>query len=167
MDMVFNIIGAVGTIFAIMFSAVQLKKDREERERKQASCVSCWVSDDVDKLNNNEPMSKYIEIANESGNPIYNVVVSIDAIEYGGIMAQNGEFSYIKYIPPGKYYVAAPFGGDGMFMEFSASISFTDSNGLFWYRNAVGKLEKKKNDAVIERKVPLPVCSKEIIKATE
>lgn len=64
--------------------------------------------------------------------------------------------TYIQNIPPGHYYTNVYYGDGGMHTQFSASISFTDSRGKHWYRNAWGNLEKKKKDAISERKIPLP-----------
>lgn len=67
--------------------------------------------------------------------------------------------TYIQNIPPGHYYTNVYYGDGGMHTQLSASISFTDSCGKHWYRNAWGNLEKKKKDAISERKIPLPTES--------
>lgn len=157
---IFDGIQALGTITAILFTARQIRKERLMNEKEQASCISCWISKEylTDK-----PSLRNVEILNSSKQPIYNVVVSIDGIHYDDKTVDNinDKISYVQIVPPGHYYVFAQHSGGGMHMQFSASISFTDASGRYWYRDAWGKLKQKEHDVFGERKISLPVepCS--------
>jgi hypothetical protein len=165
---IFDIIQAIGTVSAIIFAFVQIIKERHIQHKLQATCVSCWMSQDI-KVNVKSPGERVIEIMNSSQQPVYDVVISIDSVGYSkkGIAINKEEFTYIKIIPPGHYYTMVKFGGGGMSMQFSSSISFTDASGSNWYRDAYGSLHNKKHNAMYERNVALPVYSACIYKVKE
>ena len=45
MNLIVDVIQAVGTIVAIGFSTIQIRKDRILREKEQALRIVCWMSD--------------------------------------------------------------------------------------------------------------------------
>lgn len=158
MELIFDIIQAVGTIVAIGFSTIQVRKDRILREKEQALSIVCWMSDI--KVNQNE-QGCIVEIMNESHEPIYNVAISVDCVhcDEKHVDRINNECSYFHIIPPGHYSARVKYGGGGMHMQFGASISFTDSKGKYWYRDSWGRLIKQKRNAISTRNIVLPVVS--------
>jgi hypothetical protein len=167
-DIIFNSIQAIGTFSAILFAVVQIIKERHERHKLQATCVSCWISQNI-TVDVKSPGERVVEIMNSSQQPVYDVVMSIDSVGYSkeGITLNKTEYTYIKIIPPGHYYTMVRFGGGGMCMQFSSSISFTDASGSNWYRDAYGSLHNKKYNAIHERNVALPACSERIYRVKE
>ena len=160
---IFDIIQAVGTIWAIVFAAFQLRKERLVNEKEQASYITCWVPQEDSGVNQN---GRSVEIVNNSQQSIYNVAISIDSVHFDSrhVSYVNQTCTYIHIIPPGRYSTNAYYGGGGMHTQMSVSISFTDACGRHWYRNAWGNLEKKKHDAIYERKISLPITSAKLQK---
>ena len=165
MNLIVDVIQAVGTIVAIGFSTIQIRKDRILREKEQALRIVCWMSDI--EVNKKEP-GCIVEIMNESHEPIYNVAISIDCVHYDekNVDRVNDECSYFRIIPPGHYLTRVKYGGGGMHAQFGASISFTDSKGKFWYRDSWGRLFKKKENAILTRNIPLPAGSDKLEKCS-
>lgn len=161
--MIFNVIQAIGTICAILFSGIQIKKDYSCREMEQASGVTCWMSKRTVDIKKSKAT---VEVMNGSSSPIYNVVISIDCVHYDDkqTVQVNNKGSYVQVIPPGHYLIDVDYTGGAMHTQFSPSIHFTDSSGKYWYRNAWGKLKKVKMDSLASRNVNLPVSSEIIEK---
>lgn len=137
---------SVGVIISIIALIYTMSRDIIERIRSQAIQITCWLDYDLKRSDDGKiPVS----ISNPSGIPIYDVVISVDLVcedwKKGlcGIRKESKQKEYVQCIPPGLYYVHAPYEGEGGHQKFSASISFRDSGGHKWKRDAIGKLHMR------------------------
>ena len=123
---------------------LQVKEhDLETISQEFAAKISCWIGEAPAKDDNTIPVT----IANYSNLPIYDVVVSIDLVDDNGISSNYNEdyTAYTYFVPPGCYYIYAPWHGLGMNKKFNSSITFRDANGNWWCRDAYGNIEQSSN----------------------
>jgi hypothetical protein len=132
-------LGSIGTIFAILFAYwvghKEGKKVNERERRKQAESISAWVAA--------EKVPLPIKLSNNSGDPAYDVIVSMVLVQGAG--PQNGKESFLhhcfKVLPPGNHIISAKdYQGGGMHMKPGTEIAFTDKMGQHWLKDKDGKL---------------------------
>ena len=137
--------------------------ENEIRQQKQAVKVACWqTSEDCDSqiFEREDCDFVSVHISNSSSEPVYEVVLSQDIIDHDmTTVMQTGSRCciYLQCVPPGDYITVLPWGGPGMHMQFSPSISFRDAAGMNWHRDANGILTKIQVSTVEFRKLDLPV----------
>ncbi|WP_432624331.1 hypothetical protein [Bifidobacterium sp.] len=128
-------------------------------EDSQANKVSAWLSL---KAPDNDPyrdgQRQWVNIRNSSTQSVYNVVISSGVIFGAGDASGKGRehASVIATLPPGEYQVDIPHLDFGMSKEFAAVISFTDTTGQSWVRDANGKLSKIKQNPYEYMETGLP-----------
>lgn len=135
--------GALATlaavIVAIMIATTESRATRKRETHSQAEQISVWM---VYFGITNKP---YVVIQNSSSLPVYDAVIYYGTA-YGAGAAQlktnKGPISFLK-IPPGQYYSKPPKSpGNNMHARAGIAISFRDSNGHFWKRDATGMLHQ-------------------------
>lgn len=146
--------GNIGTIIALFALAYQIKKDRHFSEWDQASKIAVWLKEANDTLN------EVIHISNSSAHPIYEVILSVDRIN--DEIRKGDSCFYISCVPPGEYKVLVEYQGRGMHNEFNASISFRDTIGKYWCRNASGILIRSQKNCWDQRKLIPPLNSESL-----
>ena len=140
-----SFLAGIGAILAFISFMIVHKKDKIEKKIQQAKGVSCWIS-----------CAGEIIVRNSSDAPIYDVIVSIDEADGGGIRTGNDNCGYSQIIPPGDGVIDAPFNGGYMHHQFGASITFTDCQGSHWTRNALGRLVQDNQEPSVIRKIIKP-----------
>ena len=156
-----SIIASLGTIITSVILIIQFYQEKKRNKTKQASLISCWLNES-DKQSN--PLEECIVISNDSELPIYEVCVSCDDLN----IIASGKFTdcigkkeencaYIPVIPPGSYKVHLEYKGRGMCHLFNSSITFKDTFGNYWTRNAIGVLRCHKENTATIRNLCLPV----------
>ena len=154
-ERVFEIISSMATVVALAALTYEICIRHRDEKWKQASHVSCWESDEEW---DDDHEHSYVRIVNGDDKPIYDVVVSIDDTQNKQPEKGSDRCSYCFIIYPGTYDVPVPIADRGMHHVFNASITFRDSNGVYWHRSAKGKLECKNRKESIEiRDLDLPV----------
>ena len=140
---------------------LQVKEhDLEAINLEIASKISSWIGGKApDKDDNTIPVT----IANYSELPIYDVVVSIDIVDDSGSYSNYSQdyTAYTYIVPPGCYYIYAPWHGYGMSKKFNSSITFRDAKGNWWCRDACGNIERSSN-SLDKYEIMRPAGSKEI-----
>lgn len=124
---------------------LQVKEhDLEAINQEIAAKISSWIGGEAPAKDDN---TIPVTIANYSELPIYDVVVSIDIVDdHGAHSDYSQDFTaYIYIVPPGCYYIYAPWHGFGMNKKFNSSISFRDAKGNWWFRDAFGNIERSSN----------------------
>lgn len=151
-------IASIGTIITSWILIHQFRQERSENKRRQASLVSCWL-DETD----NQIMKECIIVSNDSELPIYEVCVSCDDLNVSNIdkvadcVGTKDQCAYVPVIPPGRYKILTEYQGRGMCHLFNSSITFKDTYGNYWTRNAIGSLVCHKDSTTKIRKLDLPV----------
>ncbi len=123
----------------------QIKEhDLEMIRQETALKVSSWMTNEV-PLKDDETIP--IMIANYTNLPIYDVVVAIDIVSDNGAyhMDQRRFAAYTHFVPPGCYYMYAPWHGGGMNKKFNSAITYRDAKGKWWCRDAAGNVEESEN----------------------
>ena len=124
---------------------LQVKEhDLEAISQEIAAKISCWICGEAPVKDDNTipvTIAKYSEL------PIYDVVVSIDIVDDNGFSSNYREdyTVYTYFVPPGCYYIYAPWHGLGMNKKFNSSITFRDAKGNWWCRDAYGNIEQSSN----------------------
>lgn len=123
---------------------IQRRKVERERElvsrREQATKVSAWIIKPYD-------FPIWTIISNSSHEPVFNVIVSLVAIQGAGPPRDAAEapFDYqyrnaISVVPPGTCQLSIESGGHGMNLHLGLEIAFTDSASHHWVRKGNGEL---------------------------
>jgi hypothetical protein len=154
-----GITSIVATIIAIGTFLYTWHKDSEEINVAQANKISAWIDNDERgeaKLTKDMKFMNVI-INNVSEQPVYNVVLSSGTYQGSGTPYLTGAdaTSSIGTLPPGKYTTRVPYPGAGMHTRMEAAVSFTDTRGNSWIRDATGHL-KSAIDPDSELRVDLP-----------
>ena len=159
-----QIITSLGTIVAILTLIHQIKQEKDKEKWRQAIKISTWVDEDsiVPKFDDTVYDEKII-ISNDSEQPIYDAVLSIDLVEELSSELQNDDsyIYYVKCIPPGVYVLYAKGYGKGMCKQYNSSICFRDVKGNYWARSAAGILTEISN-SIDYRGLSRPVLSEQI-----
>lgn len=153
---ILDIVTSLGTVVALGAFVYQFAIDKQTNVSKQASLISVWKKNE----NINQESSTYVIISNSSELPIYEVVLSIDRVtDYESKLSKTSELcTFVQIVPPGRYKVPVIDRGGGMNMMFEASISFRDSSGKYWYRDASGHLKRNMTSSSIkQRELDLPI----------
>lgn len=161
-----QIITSLGTIIAIFTLVHQIKQEKDEKKWRQATKISTWVDEDSILTKFDDTVyDENIIISNDSEQPIYDAVLSIDSVEELSSELQNDDsyIYYIKCIPPGLYVLYAKGYGKGMCKQYNSSICFRDVKGNYWSRSAAGILTEISN-SIDYRKLSRPVISEQIHK---
>lgn len=148
------VFSSCGTIVAIAGLAVEVKKHRKDEQLFQAKKISCWI--ESDNFLREDPETR-IAILNDSNLPIYDVIVSIDDVLSSQISTGDERCSYCSIIPSGCYLVSTHPIDPYMNHIFNASITFRDSQGRSWVRNAKGELSEIRKKTIFSlREITLP-----------
>lgn len=152
-----QIIISFGTFIALVALLYQIIRDRYLSYRNQAEKISCWIDYD-----NNE--FKYIDqvyveraiIANNSNQPIYDVVISVNYVEdkLSKIQVDLDYSAFVNCVPPGNYSLNLKWLCTDLYKTYNAAICFRDINGHYWQRNAVGILSKAKSNVYRQEILP-------------
>lgn len=147
------ITSAANTVFQISININNQQKQRVAEERTQAVNVSEWYNN-ID----NENYDK-VTINNSNKNAIYDVFVFYVSnrsegtlsdisklVQYAKSDDDFGKYcDFFEILPPGESTTQMPIdramGGE----RFIPEIIFKDSNGITWFRNKNGNLEKCPN----------------------
>lgn len=66
----------------------------------------------------------------------------------------------VSLVPPGQYFIDSPkHPGNGMHVKLGISISFRDSRGKFWRRDATGTLEEIVQHPFVANEIEQPIDS--------
>jgi len=157
-----TVVLAVGTTGTLIVALRQIAVERRERllldrrtairkHRRQATVVSAWYAGTVGG-------TSYIEMTNQSEQPVYEVVVSLAFVQGAAprttqewMRLHNGTAPYTRSmvaLPPGTFRVEFPSGWGALTARPGAEIGFTDANGVSWVRRADGKLEELATNAI-------------------
>jgi hypothetical protein len=153
----FAAIGTISAVFVAIWAAtLEARKSRKRDLFSQANSVAaCPISFGIVPKN-------HILITNNSNLPIYDVLLSY-GVSYGaGPTYQKGNKYqvFIRRIPHGEFFSVEPKNlGKGMHTQNGISISFRDSRGVFWRRDARGMLVKTKGDPFEEMEIVHPVVN--------
>lgn len=137
---------------AIWIAGREARQAKKQNTVDQAKRISAWPL-------GHTPRSMII-VSNMSNEPTYDVLISYGVAYGAGLPYQNGNESqiFVLRVPPGKYSTgAAPHPGGGMHTQLSLSISFRDSEGNYWRRDATGKLEQTPLHPYREMNVTEPI----------
>ncbi len=152
-------VSGIGTLLAVLVAMAVATRDSRVREKTekqhQAEQVSAWpVHFGL------RGKKVFVIIANNSSLPIYDVAISYGAA-YG---AGNKYFTgtkmnrVVSIVPPGQYFVDSPeHPGNGMHVKSGISISFRDSKGKFWCRDATGNLEEIAQHPFVANEIEQPI----------
>lgn len=142
MDIIANIVsilGSIGSFIALPVFIWQIARYRDDEQKVFSSKISARYETD-----GRRPMSLFIY--NNSGMPIYDVVISVDQYSSSVNEASKGNNNcyYLSCVAPGRTTLVVPFPGRGMHMRFGASITFRDNKDIYWTRFANGHLARHK-----------------------
>ncbi|TFC06546.1 hypothetical protein [Cryobacterium sp. MDB2-33-2] len=165
LDFINTIIAAVaafGTAAAVVTALVIASKEgrriRKDADWNQAQKISAWVRyPDVFR-----PDSGRTVVSNSSDAQIWDVFLSEGSVSRGdGAAYKTGSEANacVLKVPPGLWMLPFPprFGqGSGMGTHVDVSISFRDARGLFWRRDANGKLTQTEREPESELQVDAP-----------
>lgn len=152
-------LAAIGTVGAVIVALVIAFRDSRQRARAersaQADNITAWQSV-VGRGTFNE--RAHINLSNSSSLPIYDIALSYGAPYGEGARFQTGASKqiFLLRLPPGKCQVRelpkVPKLDKPQY-ELGISISFRDSYGRFWRRDASGVLTETRNHPFDELKV--------------
>lgn len=137
---------------AIWLAGREARRARKDAIVDQARRVSVWPL-------GHTPRS-YVMISNASNEPVYDMVISYGVAYGAGMAYQKGNKNqiFLLRVPPGRYSTdSAPHPGGGMNAQLSLSVSFRDSNGNYWRRDATGMLEQTKMHPFRELDIEEPI----------
>ena len=154
---VFRTILDFGTVAALVTLGYQMKKDFHQDFWDQATKVSSWIEDEMQITG--EGLFAIVCICNASESPIYDVIISRDRVDGNDTESLKGddECDYALCIPPGTHYAKIRSNGNGMHARFNSSISFRDTRGNYWHRDACGHLSVINESTIRFRGLTLPV----------
>lgn len=140
-------LGAIGTVSAALVAVRVAGRDARKRVRGQATQISVW---DVPRASNEteqghtDSFERSVVITNGSDSSIYEVVVSWGAAQGSGPtfnMQALEPPTCAVMVPPGEWLMPAPRSeGGGASLVTRPAISFIDSAGGRWRRDAKGQL---------------------------
>ena len=154
-------VSGIGTLLAVLVAMAIATRDARVREKTekqhQAEQVSAWPV--YFGLRNKKA---FVLIANNSSLPVYDV-----AISYGAAYGAGGKYltgskmnRVVSLVPPGQYFIDSPkHPGHGMHVKLGISISFRDSGGKFWRRDATGTLEEIVHHPFVANEIEQPIDS--------
>lgn len=154
--------GAIGTLAAVIVAlTIALRDDRRrfvQSRREQAEKISVWKVHPENNLYEN-----YIHIANGSHLPIHDVVLSY-GVSYGkGQKYSTGNQKQILVLkfPPGNHTIQPKHNPiklkNRSVLKYGVAISFRDSKGRFWRRDATGHLRETKQHPFEELGIKQPI----------
>lgn len=148
---VVGIITGMTAILSVAFAGYQVKIQNDASNSvKTVNTVSTWVK-------SQGANADVVHISDQSGQPIYDVVVSFDEVEDNslkiGTYDKDKNCQYIQCLPMGEYKITVPHGKRYENTLYNASITFTDSNGKSWERCANGRTNST-CDSLTSRKMP-------------
>lgn len=156
--------GAVGTLAAVTVALGIALSDGRRRtaqsRREQAEKISVWkvhMEGDLDKST--------VHIANGSHLPIYDVVLSY-GVSYGKgerfTVGNKNQILVLKF-PPGNHVIRPSHNPVKLksrnILKQGVAVSFRDSNGRFWRRDASGYLCKTRRHPFEELGIKQPVSN--------
>ncbi len=142
-------VGSIGTVLAVLFAwyvghkqGIEAKK---RQQREQAERISSWVAA--------VKMPLPVKLSNQSGDPVYDVIVSVVLVQGAG--PQDGKHTFMqqqyKVLPPGTFLVSFDnYPGGAMHTKPGTEIAFTDKAGLHWLKDKNGKLHSLKSKSPSE-----------------
>lgn len=140
-------LGAIGTISAASVAVRVAGRDARERVRRQATQISVWEvprSSNEAEQGQTDPFDRSVVITNGSDSSVYEVVVSWGAAQGAGPtfnMPALEPPTCAVLVPPGEWLMPAPrTEGGGASLVIHPAISFIDSAGGRWRRDAKGRL---------------------------
>lgn len=153
-----GIFTTVGVNLALYQTATDRHRRTREEQRSQARLVSGWP--EGERLENNTPTT-IIVLANNSEEPVHQIVVSLVLIQGGGPrvgeeLHSSDYRSILALLPPGKWVVEIHGDWHGMNRRPGIEIAFTDREGHHWIRRANGGLEQISDSAVDYYKIGRP-----------
>ncbi len=158
-------IGAIGTLIGSLVTAGTLivafyqihierrariaaeKQESLRTTRSQAENISAWV--DHEESEKGRDLRAAIVVLNQSTDPIYQVIVSIDSFDYpkAGVAETTNVLDvaevfrgFVSVVPPGKVSVMVSGNYRGMHFHPAAEIAFMDKSNRYWVRKASGML---------------------------
>lgn len=151
---------AVGTVGTLLIALRQLTNERTVRRheedrrarsehRRQAEAVSAWYGGGAGSVS-------YLELANMSHAPVYEVVVSLAFVQ-GAAPRSTSDWTELGHweftrclvaLPPGRFRVEVPSDWGAMMARPGAEVGFTDVGGTHWVRRANGTVEEIGENAV-------------------
>lgn len=157
-------LGAIGTVGTLVFTLIQLHKDRIERKinelKSQAINISSWISEENEE-------NIVFKLNNMSNAPVYEVVLTL-VITHGsgsyydgqGVGEEYRNRNIFKILPPGKFETKMPYPGKGMNIIFGTEIAFKDVKGNSWVRKGDGNLIFIKQNPLEYYQISFPVLWK-------
>jgi len=154
----FSGIGAFCAVIVAMAVATKDSRIRDKAEKRyQAEHISAWPV-----YFGLRGKKVFVLIANNSSLPVYDI-----AISYGAAYGAGGKYltgskmnRVVSLVPPGQYFIDSPkHPGNGMHVKLGISISFRDSRGKFWRRDATGTLEEIVQHPFMANEIEQPIDS--------
>jgi hypothetical protein len=140
----------IATIALFVIGFLQIRNERNSRikrelevanqtKRSQAEKIAAWVTLEV--AGEDGRPYQWVEIINESNQPIYQVIVALAAVgQMGQTHAVDNDVSRVGLVPPGKAFTVLSVLYHGMGRRPGAEIGFHDAAGNKWIRKANGEL---------------------------
>lgn len=131
---------------------IKSEKELEIREKRdQAEHISCWF---IKETSTKHGDWDWVAILNQSSQPIYNVIVSMVALNQIGenLTTISPHIACIDIMPPGQGYVAIEalrFGHPGH-SRAGVEIAFKDIFGNNWIRKPDGEMLSQLEKSTIE-----------------
>lgn len=163
-DWITVIIAALALILSIIMWIWQLRVSHNTKVKAQADRISAWI----DHSSHAAGSTSNVTIKNDSGSPIYEVVLTLVGM-YGAGPAKHGEENEQDYVHRALYVIAPPgmsnawidtIGTGGMHVVCSIEIAFLDGSGRSWVRRGNGKLEQIKERPYKHYRIPMPANHK-------
>lgn len=165
LTLVVTILVAIGTVASAAIAVRVAGADARDRRNHQATQVSAWIDWTTNSAppdgEPSGPLQPQVVISNGSSSSIYEVVITWGAVQGAGQpygMPAGGVPVCVPKVPPGRWRCPAPlYGGGGMHLVTDAAISFTDSAGRFWRRDAPGTLTQTSKSPLSDLEVVRPL----------
>lgn len=150
---------------------IEVQRVKDQELRNQAEKIAVWFEEDAafDDVKHADQYSipRGFIVSNNSGLPIYNVIISeVGLVGAGppiyGEMRGNfkGEYysrrTLFATLPPGLWGQVIGTDGGGMHVRTSLEIAFTDARGNNWIRRGNGQLDRVLRDTLALYSIPLP-----------
>jgi len=124
-------VAAFGVTLALLYRELENRRaDTDERIRRQARQVSCW-------LDYNGPAGDVVIVRNSSDEPVYQVAVVQDP----GYVGPPPE-AWWDVVPPGDQVCKSWCPNTDVESEPRPVLSFTDAAGIWWVRDTAGRLQR-------------------------
>lgn len=131
-------IGTIGAVIVALFFAGRDGRERSNRERRrQAEGLTTWRR--FDRLGN---ITSVVMINNSTGT-LFDIAVSVGVARGAGEAFRTGNENnvFLTGLPPGEYEINPPPQDDeSMHKTLGVSVTFRDSRGVYWRRDATGEL---------------------------